>query len=578
MAALLLMVSLCAVNGKLSTQPKPKLTFLGDEFGIKKPLEDHPITRSESAFIHTDTAKQNAVELVISPDTLTTPNGVQIIHVQWTNVQSPSKNDWIGLYSPSDSADKEYLDYFYADGLTNGTDQLRVWNMRDSYQVRYFGVNGSAYVLQGTSNIATVRADQPLQGHISLTDKSPSEMQIRWVSSLVNGAMVQMGESSGRYTSTFPATHYSYDTSTMCGSSASIVSPTQFRDPGAIYTAIAKDLQPDTTYFYRFGHDGFWSEEHSFTTSSDPESESTKPFQFVMYGDQGTYPNAFPVIRNVEAILDDIDLVLHIGDLSYAWGNGYNWEIWSNMISKIASSVPYMVGVGNHEYDHSADCNNGGADVSGVGADGYHPVWGNMGDDSNGECGAPTYYRFNASTNGNSIFWYSFDFNMVHFIVLSSEHDYSASSPGRQWLENDLKNVDRKKTPWLIVNIHRPFYESEVDPDNNLVAHNLVRLLEPTLLQNGVDMVLAGHYHSYQRTCRVNNYKCVDQDTPGIVHMTIGTGGIGLDESGYRPVPWSEFWNRKDWGFGRFYVNDSTLIAEFVTNDIGVVDSVVLHK
>ena len=202
---------------------------------------------------------------------------------------------------------------------------MRLWNMRASYQVRYFRADDtSSYVLEGVSNVATVAADQPLQCHLSLTDESPSEMQIRWVSSLVDGAAVKMGRSSGRYTSTFPASHYSYDTSNFCGGSASIVSPTQFRDPGVIYTAILKGLEPDTTYFYVFGHHGFWSEEHSFTTSS---ADNTKPFQFVMYGDQGTYTNAFPVIKNIEAILDEIDLVLHIGDLSYAWGNGYTLSL-----------------------------------------------------------------------------------------------------------------------------------------------------------------------------------------------------------------------------------------------------------
>ena len=145
-------------------------------------------------------------------------------------------------------------------------------------------------------------------------------MQIRWVSSLVDGAAVKIGTSSGHYTSTFAATHYSYDTSTFCGGLASIISPTQFRDPGVIYTVIADQLEADTTYFYVFGHDEYWSDEHSFTTSS---SDNAKPFQFVMYADQGAFDSAVAVNQNIEAILDDIDLVLMVGDLSYAWGRGY---------------------------------------------------------------------------------------------------------------------------------------------------------------------------------------------------------------------------------------------------------------
>ena len=127
--------------------------------------------------------------------------------------------------------------------------------MRHSYQARYFrseSFDGEMhYVLDTVSNIATVRAEQSLQGHLSLTDKSPSEMQIRWVSSLVDGAAFKIGTSSGHYTSTFAATHYTYDTSTFCGGSSSIISPTQFRDPGVIYTVIADQLEADTTYFYK---------------------------------------------------------------------------------------------------------------------------------------------------------------------------------------------------------------------------------------------------------------------------------------------------------------------------------------
>ena len=91
-----------------------------------------------------------------------------------------------------------------------------------------------------------------------------------------------------------------------------------------MHTAILRDLEPDTTYFYEFGSAEHWSDEHSFRTSS---SESTKPFQFVMYADQGPYQRALDVIRNVEGILDEIDLVLCVGDNSYSWGNGYTLSI-----------------------------------------------------------------------------------------------------------------------------------------------------------------------------------------------------------------------------------------------------------
>ena len=32
---------------------------------------------------------------------------------------------------------------------------------------------------------------------------------------------------------------------------------------------------------------------------------------------------------------------------------------------------------------------------------------------------------------------------------------------GSNWLENDLKKVDRNKTPWIVLGGHRPMYTSQ---------------------------------------------------------------------------------------------------------------------
>ena len=50
---------------------------------------------------------------------------------------------------------------------------------------------------------------------------------------------------------------------------------------------------------------------------------------------------------------------------------------------------------------------------------------------------------------------------MVHIIMMSTEHDYSAGSPQYKWLDNDLSKVDRKVTPWVIIGGHRAMYSSE---------------------------------------------------------------------------------------------------------------------
>ena len=46
--------------------------------------------------------------------------------------------------------------------------------------------------------------------------------------------------------------------------------------------------------------------------------------------------------------------------------------------------------------------------------------------------------------------------------MMSTEHDMGKGSRQYSWLEKDLQNVDRVKTPWVILAGHRPMYASEI--------------------------------------------------------------------------------------------------------------------
>ena len=75
------------------------------------------------------------------------------------------------------------------------------------------------------------------------------------------------------------------------------------------------------------------------------------------------------------------------------------------------------------------------------------------------------------ATNGsNGVFWYSYDMGPVHTAVVSSEHDLAPGSPQHEWLQTDLKAVNRTLTPWLIVESHRPMYQGEALWDQNAVV------------------------------------------------------------------------------------------------------------
>merc|ERR1712151_157169 len=75
------------------------------------------------------------------------------------------------------------------------------------------------------------------------------------------------------------------------------------------------------------------------------------------------------------------------------------------------------------------------------------------GQDSGGECGLVTQKRFHFDSVEKM--WYSFDYGLVHFVALSSEH---LLEPQVDFFKADIKQVDRRVTPWVIVAMHRPLW------------------------------------------------------------------------------------------------------------------------
>ncbi|ETO06202.1 hypothetical protein RFI_31194 [Reticulomyxa filosa] len=536
---------------------------------------------------------EGGVQLTVYPSQLETPNGSGVVTLEWQNVSSPTTQDWIGtpkknkirirIYCPANSSNEDYIDYVWTNGIPDGSMNVTLWNMRDDYELRYFSdKDGNEYWLRATSNVVTVNKYQPLQGHLSLTENGCSEMRMMWVSSNVDEFVprVRVGAQNGVYTAEYVAKGHTYNTSQMCYSGASIISPQWYRDPGTIYDALLTNLTCNTMYYFIFGSDKEWSQQSTFITASNDPDDT---FEFVMYGDMGISPppGGVTTAANLAQYEPNLRLILHVGDLSYALGHGYIWEQWSNLVTPIASKVPYMVSVGNHEYDHLQNSSSkDNEDISGAANNGYHPDWGNFGDDSNGECGVPTAERYHMPDNGNQVFWYSFDFQSVHFVMLSSEHNLSQGSEAYQWLKQDLQMADaqRDRFPWIIVNLHRPLYVSESYPSDLQVAEHLKLELETLLYEFGVDVVFSGHFHAYQRTCAVYHDQCIGEKNGGITHIMIGTAGKTLDDQHFLPMQWNEF-NDIQFGYGKIFVNSSTLLFQFLRNsDRAVVDSVTLYK
>lgn len=103
--------------------------------------------------------------------------------------------------------------------------------------------------------------------------------------------------------------------------------------------------------------------------------------------------------------------------------------------------------------------------------------------------------------------YYSFDYANIHFVMLDTEaSDLSVDGDMLSWLKKDLKNTQQQ---WLVTLLHHPPYsKGSHDSDNKWdsggrlisVRENILPLLESA----GVDLVLAGHSHMYERSHLIN--------------------------------------------------------------------------
>ena len=196
--------------------------------------------------------------------------------------------------------------------------------------------------------------------------------------------------------------------------------------------------EEDQEVYYQFGGQGdVWSGVHSFrcippvrsaaaavTADTAPGAAASgvlranttaarrREWSFLMIADHGVArredaartPGAWEMNRALQALLRNTRgtpveprFILHAGDLAYSNGHLFSWELWSHEIEPVALRLPYMVSIGNHDYDHVQGPEH---DPSGAGL-GYHPPywvgnppWGVYGDWSEGECGVPMVTRF----------------------------------------------------------------------------------------------------------------------------------------------------------------------------------------
>ncbi len=138
--------------------------------------------------------------------------------------------------------------------------------------------------------------------------------------------------------------------------------------------------------------------------------------------------------------------------------------------------------------------------------------------------------------------YYSFDYQNVHFTVMSDYVPDEIGSEQYTFVQNDLaKAAADPNIDWIIVVHHNNAYSSTA---NNVISGAFGQWKEayhPLFEQYNVDLVLQGHHHSYQRSYPIKynvdtsrDPIITDENTntytnpEGQIFLTVGTGGAGL--------------------------------------------------
>ena len=119
--------------------------------------------------------------------------------------------------------------------------------------------------------------------------------------------------------------------------------------------------------------------------------------------------------------------------------------------------------------------------------------------------------RYTMPSGGDGNFWFSYDFEGVHFASVSTEHDYAVGSAQWRWLNEDLKRASapaqRARVPSIIVVGYRPMpgpmYCSDTSENTaHIAGAPFQSAIEPLLLQAKVDVMMTGHEHG----CAAHQY------------------------------------------------------------------------
>ena len=296
---------------------------------------------------------------------------------------------------------------------------------------------------------------------------TPNSTVVRWRTSIATNSRVSIGTTQGSLTTN--------------------------SDDGSVTTeheVLVSNLSPATKYFYSIGSTTQTlagnDANHYFVTS--PVAGTSSPTRIWVLGDSGTADANAQAVRNAYfsfAGATHTNLWLMLGDNAYENGTDSEFQaaVFDMYPTMLRQSVLWPA-LGNHDT----------AQVS------------------NPPPGLPYFAMFTLPTGAEAggiasgtEKYYSFNYGNIHFICLDSmSSDRSANGPMATWLRADLAATTQQ---WTIAFWHHPPYskgshDSDTDPILAAMRQNFLPILE----DSGVDLVLSGHSHSYERSYLIDGH------------------------------------------------------------------------
>jgi hypothetical protein len=259
-------------------------------------------------------------------------------------------------------------------------------------------------------------------------------------------------------------------------------------------------LQPNTTYYFAVGGDGWYGNVYPVVTA--PPVAAPDAIRFVAMGDSNAF---YSLYAQLEATVSAYApaFTLFTGDMIHDGTSQSDWEQWFAAGGATLASVPTMTVHGNHE------------------------------------AMATDYFALFALPGIEEI--YSFDYGNVHFVVLNDSPtagDTDLTTRQATFLDADLTAAESRTTPptWTVASHHRPMFSSDPQQGSDLT----VRAAWQSILEkHHVDVDFDGHSHHYESTLPILGQDGAIVDAGGIRYMTVGGAGALFDPSTPTPNPWT---------------------------------------